>query len=87
MSASSLTPTLLLPQFEDTDKPSWLGDFNQAMKKIDNAITVRDANSATQVVNHNTLAAQVATMKATANLLIQRVNVLDTTNPDLPLLP
>lgn len=87
MSASRLTPTVLLPQFNDTDKPSWLGDFNTAMEKIDNAFAARDANNSTQDFNYNALVTQINAQKATINLLITRVNALDTTNPDLPLLP
>lgn len=36
MSATNLTKNLKLPQFVASDKPSWLGDFNGAMLKIDN---------------------------------------------------
>lgn len=35
MSATTKTTYLDLPQFIGTDVPSWLGDFNGAMKKID----------------------------------------------------
>lgn len=37
MSATNLTKNLKLPQFVASDKPSWLGDFNGAMLKIDNS--------------------------------------------------
>jgi len=87
MSASALTPTVLLPQFVATDKPTWLGDFNSAMEKIDNAFTSRDAQNNTQNLNFNALVTQVAAQKAAINALITRVNVLDTVNPDIPLLP
>lgn len=36
MSATNLTKNLKLPQFVASDKPSWLGDVNGAMLKIDN---------------------------------------------------
>lgn len=36
MSATNLTNNLKLPQFVASDKPSWLGDVNGAMLKIDN---------------------------------------------------
>lgn len=87
MSASQLTPTVHLPQFVATDKPTWLGDFNGAMEKIDNAFTDRDASNNTQNLNYNALATQVAAQKAAINTLIARVNVLDTVNPDIPPLP
>lgn len=35
MSSTNLTKNLKLPQFVASDKPSWLGDVNGAMKKID----------------------------------------------------
>lgn len=35
MSATNMTTYLDLPQFIGTDVPSWLGDFNGAMEKID----------------------------------------------------
>lgn len=38
MSATQSTPNYQLPIFEATDKPSWMGDFNGAMTKIDTAI-------------------------------------------------
>lgn len=38
MSATGSTTNYKLPQFEDNDIPSWLTDFNDAMKKIDTAI-------------------------------------------------
>jgi hypothetical protein len=53
MSASSETDILELPIFEDNDKPSWLGDFNNAMILIDSIITgdrvALDANIADKV--------------------------------------
>lgn len=38
MASTNETPVLKLPQFVGTDKPSWLGDFNGAMTKIDTAV-------------------------------------------------
>src|SRR5574344_1164216 len=40
MSATNLTRNLNLPQFVASDKPSWLGDVNGAMKNIDDGIGV-----------------------------------------------
>lgn len=40
MSATNLTKNLKLPQFVTSDKPSWLGDVNGAMKNIDDGIGV-----------------------------------------------
>lgn len=38
MSATNHTPTLNLSQFVGTDKPTWLGDYNSDMEKIDSSI-------------------------------------------------
>lgn len=40
MSSTNLTQNLKLPQFVASDKPSWLGDVNGAMKNIDDGIGV-----------------------------------------------
>lgn len=40
MSATNLTKNLKLPQFVASDKPSWMGDVNGAMKNIDDGIGV-----------------------------------------------
>lgn len=38
MSYTNQTPNYGLPQYVGTDKPTYLGDFNNAMKKIDEAL-------------------------------------------------
>lgn len=42
MSATNKTANYELPIFIDTDKPSWLGDWNSAMTKIDNSVKTVD---------------------------------------------
>lgn len=42
MSATNKTLNYELPIFIDTDKPSWLGDWNGAMTKIDNSMKTVD---------------------------------------------
>jgi hypothetical protein len=64
MAASRLTPNLLLPQFDDDDKPSWLGDFNGAMLKIDNAKVATDLT--------------IATLQAQLNAALARITALET---------
>lgn len=63
MSATNKTTYLDLPQFIGTDVPSWLGDFNGAMEKIDTGYNNVDikagkaastANSASSKVDINT---------------------------------
>lgn len=63
MSATNKTTYLDLPQFIGTDVPSWLGDFNDAMEKIDtgyNNVNIKagqaasTANSASSKADINT---------------------------------
>lgn len=63
MSATNKTTYLNLPQFIGTDVPSWLGDFNGAMEKIDtgyNNVDIKSgqaastANSASSKADINT---------------------------------
>ena len=68
-----------LPQFVGTDKPTWLGDFNEAMSDIDagmhkNATSIAtmqtDVNNATQAASKasqdvNTLSGTVTTLSGT----------------------
>lgn len=53
MSATNKTTYLNLPQFIGTDVPSWLGDFNGAMEKIDTGYNNVDikAGQATSTAN------------------------------------
>lgn len=67
MSATNKTTYLNLPQFIGTDVPSWLGDFNGAMEKIDTGYNNVDikagqasstANSASSKADVNSTAIQ-----------------------------
>lgn len=67
MSATNKTTYLDLPQFIGTDVPSWLGDFNGAMEKIDtgyNNVDIKSgqaastANSASSKADVNSAAIQ-----------------------------
>lgn len=44
MASSNKTPNLDLSQFSATDKPSWLGDYNSDMSKIDTGIATNKAS-------------------------------------------
>lgn len=73
-----------LPQYVANDKPSWLGDFNAAMLKIDtvmadNDATAEAANSAatgaqTQVA---ALSSQLSTIQGQVNTAIDTANTAD----------
>jgi hypothetical protein len=64
MASSNLTPNLNLPQWLDSDKPTWLGDVNSAFKKLD------DANG--------NLVGQVAVLQSRCTSLESRVTALET---------
>lgn len=57
MAASSSTTNLNLPIFTDDDKPSWRGDFNAAMQRLE------DQHNLDQT-RINELTAQVATIQS-----------------------
>ena len=73
-----------LPQYVANDKPSWLGDFNAAMLKIDTAMADNDAtaeaaNSAatgaqTQV---SALSAQLSTIQGQVNTAVDTATTAD----------
>lgn len=66
MSATNKTLNYELPIFIDTDKPSWLGDWNGAMTKIDNSIKTIDgvAESGVTVANEALTTAEGAVTTA-----------------------
>ena len=61
-----------LPQFVGTDKPTWLGDINQAMADI-------DAGMHENATNISSMASDVATASATASQASQDVSALTST--------
>ena len=61
MSSTNKTPNYQLPQFINTDVPSWLGDFNDAMSKIDTQMKANDTKAtgaSTNAENANSSATQ-----------------------------
>jgi chaperonin cofactor prefoldin len=63
------TPNKYLPQFVESDKPSWLGDVNGAFSTIDNAFTTVESVQATTNNNVLTLQNQVATLNSQIQIL------------------
>lgn len=51
MSSTNKTPNYELPQFVANDVPSWLGDFNQAMSKIDTQMKANDTKATSAQTN------------------------------------
>ena len=68
MSATNKTTYLDLPQFIGTDVPSWLGDFNGAMEKIDTGYNNVDikADQATSTANSASSKADINTQSITS---------------------
>ena len=65
MSATNETTNYKLPLFTDTDQPTWLGDFNGAMNKID--------------ADMNNIGANASTALSAANNAVNRVGQVETT--------
>ena len=65
MTATNETTNYKLPLFTDNDQPTWLGDFNGSMNKIDNAL--------------NTVGANASTALSAANNAVNRVGQVETT--------
>lgn len=65
MTATNETANYKLPLFTDDDQPTWLGDFNGAMNKID--------------ADMNTIGANASTALSAANNAVNRVGQVETT--------
>lgn len=65
MSATKETTNYKLPIFEAADQPTWLGDFNGAMNKIDGAITSVGANASTALSAANNAVNRVGQVETT----------------------
>lgn len=65
MTATNETTNYKLPLFTDDDQPTWLGDFNGAMSKID--------------ADMNTIGANASTALSAANNAVNRVGQVETT--------
>lgn len=70
--STNKTTNYELPQFIGTDKPTWLGDFNEAMADI-------DAGMHANASDIDTLESSVATASATASQASQDVATLTST--------
>lgn len=84
MSATNSTPNLHLPQFTDSDKPSWLGDVNGAFDKIDRQFVTDESAHATTAAAVLDLQNQVAALttrvtaaETAATALAARVTALE----------
>lgn len=77
MSSTNKTPNYELPQFVANDVPSWLGDFNQAMSKIDTQMKANDTKAtgaSTNAQNANSSATQALETANQANTTANGAN-------------
>lgn len=65
MSATNETTNYKLPLFTDNDQPTWLGDFNGAMNKIDASITTVGTNASTAMSAANNAVIRVGQVETT----------------------
>lgn len=65
MTATNETTNYKLPLFTDDDQPTWLGDFNGAMSKIDSDMNTVGANASTALSAANNAVSRVATVENT----------------------
>lgn len=65
MTATNETDNYKLPLFVDNDQPTWLGDFNGAMNKIDSGITTVGANASTALSAANNAVNRVGQVENT----------------------
>lgn len=65
MSATNETTNYKLPLFTDNDQPTWLGDFNGAMNKIDAGITTVGTNASTALSAANNAVNRVGQVETT----------------------
>lgn len=65
MTATNETTNYKLPIFADNDQPTWLGDFNGAMDKIDAGITTVGANASTALSASNNAVNRVGQVETT----------------------
>ena len=84
--STNKTANYELPQFVGTDKPTWLGDFNEAMADIDTGMHENASDIASMqsdVTNAVTTASQasqdVTTLTGTVNTLSSTVSSVQTT--------
>lgn len=85
MASTNQTANYSLSQFIGTDKPAWLGDYNQDMSKIDTAMKANadaNANTATTVAGHTSQiagnSADIASIQSDVTALGTRVSTLET---------
>ena len=75
--ATNSTTNYHLSQYIGTDKPTYLGDYNSDMSKIDTAVKANETASTTNASNITTINTNIGTMsnlKTTASNLVGAIN-------------
>ena len=80
MSSSSKTPHYNLSQFADTDKPTWRGDYNGDMIRIDSAINDVSGQTVTAMTAATNAQNAVGAVKTTADANKQRLTEMGVTD-------
>lgn len=81
MGATNKTTYYELPQYVQSDKPSYLGDFNGAMNTIDSAIHTNAVNigiNETNITNTNTTIGDLTTLKTSV-----KTNIVNAINENV----
>lgn len=78
MSSTNKTPNYELPQFVANDVPSWLGDFNQAMSKIDTQMKSNNSKAQSAETNAENANSSATQALETANQANTTANGADT---------
>lgn len=78
MSSTNKTANYNLPQFIGTDKPSWLGDVNQAMSIIDGQMKTNADNITSATGEVNELETRVGSAETSVSSLNTRVGTTET---------
>lgn len=77
MASSRKTDNIKLNQFDSADKPTWLGDYNEDMKRIDNAFYDIQRESKTSSQNAAAASSEVALLRADIAELKTRLSKLE----------
>lgn len=83
MPSTNKTEGFALSQFLADDRPTFLGDYNADMAKIDSTLTMQTANVNTALATANNAAGDVATAISTAQGFDNRVNNLEQIVPNI----
>lgn len=79
MPATNATTNYELPIFIGTDKPSWMGDWNGAMNKIDAALATAAANATAAMTTANAASTTAQAAQTAVTALETKVNSIETT--------